>query len=69
MDSVNGFRMCQCFSSTVIIMNQNFPTLSTKKVNLGCFVVKILNLVFFGVKNLEVVCFWCQLKMVPVSTK
>ena len=44
-------------------------SLVSKKCELVCFVVKILNLVFLLVlKNLELVCFWCQLKMVLVST-
>ena len=44
-------------------------SLVSKKCESVCFVVKILNLVFLLVlKNLELVGFWCQLKMVPVST-
>ena len=39
------------------------------RFELVCFGVKIKFFVYFGVKNLELVCFWCQLKMVLVSTK
>ena len=44
-------------------------SLLSKNLMCVCFGVKILNFVYFGVKNLELVCFWCQLKMVLVSTK